>query len=384
MTYLPNARRLVVCLTLTACDTSPASLGPVPDECRFGRFSDETTAVTCLGLQAAISAADRDAALEAFATAKALEDSLVATPLPSNFDKAFDLVRALAQIGDFYSRELFSDSVRFHRMVDRVTIANANARGRVPYVGGRAVPPQAPYQVWIPYAGLGLFFQPVATAQLALYTLPRANLPSDSLLQIAQHLYAYALWRENGGTRFPVWEYEFDWTSGGVSVRGPWVSGLAEGMAMMVFIETYERTGDVRWRARAFETLNALRVAWDQGGVLLPDTTHGYWWEGFHPVVRPWNEGAEALVAVAYLYSVTHDATAKVMYTKGAAALKYYTPLYDTGSWTLYSLTQGYNGTFYHNLCIERLDGLYTLTADPWYKTVADRWRTYTPPPGIQ
>ena len=384
MTRLPSQRLLIACVTVIACGTGPVALDTRFPQCALGRLTDPATAATCLGLEGTISMADHESALDLFATAAALHDSLVATGATADFDKAATLVRALAQVGDFYSRELFPDSVRFHRMIDRVAVTIDDGRGTVPYRDGLAVPPRAPYQVWHPYAGLGLFFQPVETAQLAVSVLPRSNIPNDSLLQIAQRLYAYALWRRDGGTRYPTWEYEFDWTSGGVSVRGPWVSALAEATVMMVFTASYVRTSDVLWRTRALETLNALRVPWDRGGVLLPDTTHGYWWEGFHPVVQPWNEGAEALVAVAYLYNVTRDTTVQAMYDKGAAALKYYTPFYDTGSWTLYSRTQGYNGTFYHNLSIQRLEGLYALTGDPWYKAVADRWRTYTPPPGIE
>ena len=383
MTRLLGTPLLMVCLILTACDTNPlATILPV--ECRFGRLTDHTTAVTCLRLQTGISAPDRDSALKVFATATTLEDSLAATGVPGDFDKAADLIRALAQIGEFYSRQLFPDSVRFHRMMDHVVVTIDNVRGRVPYVNGLAMPTTTPYLVWHAYPGLGVFFQPVETTQQAVYVLPRSHVPSGSLLQIAQRLYAYALWRDYAGLRYPVWEYEFDWTSGGISVRGPWVSGLAEVTAMMVFADSYERTGDPLWRARALETLNALRVPWDEGGVLLPDTTHGYWWDEYPSVVQVWNGGAQALVGVAYLYAVTGDLTVKMMYDKGAAALKYYTPFYDTGSWTLYSRTQGYNSTFYHDLCIQRLDGLYALIGDPWYKTVADRWRTYTPPPGVQ
>jgi hypothetical protein len=113
-------------------------------------------------------------------------------------------------------------------MLDHVAVTIANGRGQVPYRDGVAVPPGAPYQMWHRYFGLGLFFQPVETALLAVYiSLPHGTFPTDSLIEVAQHLYGYALWRTDRGIRYPVWEYEFDWTSGGVSVRGPWVSGMA-------------------------------------------------------------------------------------------------------------------------------------------------------------
>ncbi len=364
------------------CDSGPLSLS----QCQFGNLISPTLAVACLSQAGIISGRDSASAVRLFATDSTLEDSLRTA---GQSDEMGDLYRALARISDFYSRHLFPDSVRFHRMMDQVAVTTDNVRGLVPYVYlGRAAlsaaPSETPFLVWQPYPDLGVFFHPVETTELVVYVLPRTDISVDSLVQIAQHLYSYALWRDYGGLRYPVWEYEFDYTSGGVLDSAPWVSGLAEATAMMLFAETYRRTGDPVWRTHGFETLNALRVPWDKGGVLLPDTSQGYWWEEFHPAVQIWNGGAEALAGVAFLYNVTGDTTVKTMYDKGVAALKYYTPFYDTGTWTLYSRTQGYNSIFYHDLSIQRLDGLYSLTGDPWFKSVADRWRTYTPPPGIQ
>lgn len=64
--------------------------------------------------------------------------------------------------------------------------------------------------------------------------------------------------------------------------------------------------------------------------------------------------------------------------------MKYYTPEVDTGSWTLYSRTAGYNTIAYHNVHIKMMDALYSVSGDPWFKEVADRWRMYVPPPGVQ
>jgi hypothetical protein len=126
-----------------------------------------------------------------------------------------------------------------------------------------------------------------------------------------------------------------------------------------------------------------MMVPWDQGGVLLPDTTHGYWWEEWHPAVQIWNGGAQALIGVGYYAQQTGDTTAARMFARGIDAIKYYTHFYDTGYWTLYSRTQGLNSRFYHNFHIQLMDELYTMTSDQWFKTIADKWRAYTPPPGF-
>ncbi len=131
------------------------------------------------------------------------------------------------------------------------------------------------------------------------------------------------------------------------------------------------------------EVFRSLLVPWDSGGVLLPDTTHGYWFEEYHPVVQVWNGVAVALVQLGYLARLTQDPEVQRVYVQGLKAMKYYTPFYDTGSWTLYSRTQGLNSRAYHRLHVQLADLLYTETGDLWWKTTADRWRAYTPPPGI-
>ena len=78
------------------------------------------------------------------------------------------------------------------------------------------------------------------------------------------------------------------------------------------------------------------------------------------------------------------DTAAMRMYGRGVEAVKYYTPRYDTGSWTYYSLTGWLNTRAYHAFEVQLLDALYVQNQDLWFKTTADRWRSYTPPPGVQ
>jgi hypothetical protein len=191
------------------------------------------------------------------------------------------------------------------------------------------------------------------------------------------------LWRTHGALRYPVWEYEFPWTSGGISVSAPWISGMGQASSMVVFIECFVRTADPLWRDRAMTAFHSLLVPWDQGGVLLPDTSEGYWFEEFHPIVQVWNGAAEALIQVGYLRDVTHDPEVDRVYQQGLKAMKFYTPFYDTGSWTLYSRTQGLNTRFYHGFHVRLADALFAQSGDSFFMTTADRWRAYVPPPGV-
>ena len=339
----------------------------------------------CLYREGVLSLADRDSANRVFDSVARLQDSLTKDPSNASFERAAEVSRALAHISDFYSRRLFGDSSRFHRMLDHLLVTAEHARGTIRKTpDGRLWPQTTPYLSWVVYPGLGIYFQPVTTAHSLAYLIPRKNAPTDTVLAFAEHAYRYALWRTRGGYRFPVWEYDYTMNSGTVINDAPWISSQAQGGMLALFAEAYERTGARVWRDRAFEVLNSFRVEWDSGGVLVSDTSHGYWWEQYNPLVRVWNGAAQAVVAIGYLYQVTHDSSAKRMFDRGIDAMRYYTPYYDTGRWTIYSRTHGYESVAYHRGDIEILEALYTLSGDPWFKAAAERWRTYVPPAGVQ
>jgi len=351
--------------------------------CEPGRLTTPDSVPVCLHFQKTITQEDRDGSIALLKSAERVRDSLRADSSAQSLTNALYMTRALGGIGTFYAGGLFSDSARFHRMMDQVAVTLEFVRGTLPTVGPRSSPTSTPFLSWHLYANIGIYFQPVETSQLIAGILPRTNVPIDSLLGVSQQLWRYGLWRTHETVQYPVWEYEFPWTSGGIGVQAPWISGMAQASSMMLFAQCYLRTGDYVWRDRAMTTFRSLMVPWDQGGVLLPDTSQGYWFEEFHPVVQVWNGAAEALLQVGYLSSVTHDPEVQRVYERGLHAMKYYTPFYDTGSWTLYSRTQGLNTRWYHNFHVQLADALFVQSGDSFFKTVADRWRSYVPPPGV-
>ena len=352
----------------------------LPAECASGRTITIEFVAPCLYGERAITLADKDSSQRVFAAARQLLDSL-----SEDTAKVSELSRALNDVTSFFSRQLLTDSARYHRMIDHVLVTMDDVRGTgITWINGRAAPERTPFLIWVPYPNTGLFFQPVSSVQSVLYLGPNPWVSSDTLLQLGEQLYRYALWREADGLSFPVWEYEFPFTSGGVSNSAPWRSALAQAYAIILFAENYRRTSDPKWKQRAYQVLNSLRVSWDDGGALLPDTTHGYWWEEFNPIVRIWNGAAQVVMAVGFLWQDTGDPEVKRMFDRGVEAIKYNTWHYDTGSWTLYSRTQGYNTVGYHIGCYQILDQLYTLSGDVWFKNLADKWRAYTPPPGVR
>jgi hypothetical protein len=316
-----------------------------------------------------------------------MRDSLL---LNSRQDEMFDgpaeLTRALEHVTSFFLRGLFEDTARFNRMLDHVLVTEEYVRGgSIQFALGQAYPRTTPYLGWQYYPDAGIYFQPTNTVNpfLLVRLLPRRDTPLDSLAGVTDHLFAYALWRTDGPRRFPVWEYHFPFTSGGVHNNPPWISSLSQGLALMAFTERFRRTGEPLWRERAYQVYQSFSVPWTRGGIRVDDTAHGYWWEEFDPSVQIWNGSVWAALAVGYLWQVTSDPDVERDYRRGIDAIKYYTPDYDTGSWTLYSRTQGYNTVAYHHICITLMEQFFTLTGDPWFDSVATRWRSYVPPPGV-
>ena len=337
----------------------------------------------CLLVRGVIGPADRDSSLRLFTTATGQAEILKAVGGSDNYERGSRISRSLELVTGMHQRGLLDDSARFHRVMDIVSVALEIAEGPVLATAGKVRPSVTPHLVWYNYPRLGAFFQPVTTSQQVAHLLPSPTVPLDSLLNTADRLYRYAIWRESGGLRFPVWEYHFDWTSGGVRVEAPWISGMSQGLVMSIFTEAYRRTQSLEWKTRAYEVFNSFKVSWSNGGVMLDDSTHGYWWEEFHPDVMVWNGSVQALVDVGFLWTVTGDTAVQRMFDRGIESLKYHTPEYDTGSWTLYSRTQGHNSIAYHAYHVALLDVLYTQTGDPWFRTTADRWRNYTPPSDV-
>jgi D-glucuronyl C5-epimerase-like protein len=321
---------------------------------------------------------------QVFRRAIHLRDSLTGDTSAVLFADASLLTRSLIHISQMYSRGLLKDSVRFHRLVDHVAVTEEVVKGSGaawPYP--KIAPKRTPYLLWLSYPNDGYYFQPASTMQAAGFLFVRSNLSTDSLAALGDALWGYALWRSHASLRFPVWEYYFPYNSGGVTNEPPWISALPQGYALIVYAELYRRTNDSRWRSRAFSVLNSYKVVHEDGGVLLSDTTHGYWWEEFSPYIMIWNGSAQAALGAGELWQATGDSEVKRMFDRSIDALKYYTPFYDTGYWTLYSRTGGYNSRDYHAGCIAIMDAFYSVTGDLWFKNIADRWRSYVPPPGV-
>jgi len=317
--------------------------------------------------------------------ARVLADAQQSDSGPLPYFRGVELIRAIQHLADFYNAGALDDSARFNRAIDHVAVTAEYVRGTIRSSGTLYFPERTPGLVWFYYSGTGFYFQPVTTVQRLIPLLSAPSISTDTLAKAADALWRYAVWHDGEGQHFPRWEYLFPWyASGAVWLSPPWESAMAQGSVMEIFTELYRRTGNPLWKTRAYAAFTSFGVTMDAGGARLPDTTAGYWWEEYHPRVMVWNGSVKALITLGDFAQTMEDTTGLRMYSRGLDAVKYYTPRYDLGYWTYYSLT-GYLATRgYHAYHVQLLDALYAQNGDVWFKQLADRWRAYVPPPGVQ
>lgn len=373
---------------MAACiagEETPVGPPPLDPSCEPRASLDGVDVPRCAWLRGTIDHTTFTSAdsLVRAAAALAIEQQYDSGSLP--YFRGVELIRAVQHVADFYNAGALSDSARFNRVIDHVAVTVEYVRGTIRSSGTLYFPRRTPGLVWFYYSGTGFYFQPVTTVQRLLPLLSAPNVSTDTLVATGDALWRYTVWHEGESKRFPRWEYLFPWyASGAVWLRPPWESGMAQGSVMELFTELYRRTGDVLWKNRASDVFRSFQVSMDAGGARLPDTSAGYWWEEYHPRVMVWNGSVKALITLGDFAQTMGDTLALRMYSRGLDALKYYTPRYDLGYWTYYSLT-GYLATRgYHAYHVELLDALYTQNGDIWFKDLADRWRAYVPPPGVQ
>src|SRR5258705_407369 len=328
-----------------------------------------TEVPACLWAQGKIDPATYRAADSLLASAVRLGDSELGDTGANVYYKYVELVRAVGHVADFYNEGLFPDSVRFNRLVDHVAVTAEYARGTIRKYNNVYYPARTPQLGWTYYQSYGFYFQPVNTVQQLSYLLGAPTASLDTLSKLGQAVWAYAVWHRGGGRDFPIWEYEFPWyASGAVWLFPPWQSAMAQGTVMELYTELYRRTQEPIWRNRARAVFECFRVSMDDGGVLLPDTTHGYWWEEYHPRVMVWNGSVKALLTLGDYAQTFHDTTALRMYASGVGAVKFYTPRYDTGTWTYYSLTGYFNTRYYHGFQVQELNALLVQNGYPGFQ----------------
>src|SRR5574338_20327 len=126
---------------------------------------------------------------------------------------------------------------------------------------------------------------PVGQAQYVVNMLRNYRLdPKQEYLDLAianaNRLLERAV-RHQGAIYFP---YGFDfYLHGRGTMRAPWYSGMAQGIALSGFVRLYQLTHDARWLQAANETYASFVVGRDSGGPWVTSTDNGLLWFELYP-----------------------------------------------------------------------------------------------------
>ena len=236
-------------------------------------------------------------------------------------------------------------------------------------------------------------YNPVTIAQFALDEYCRSKGPSAKFVPATDYL--LGMMGPDGAFRY---DFPFERYATGEMYQPGWISGMAQGQAVSVFVRAYHFTKQDKYLDAARKALNFMLLSADKGG---PMTTL----ERFSPepsklpFIMEYPQSPPVYTLNGYMFSmlglydyaaITHDAATQEIAQQSLNTLKVLLPYYDMGSISAYDLSYitiptGRNGKRsrphvspeYHAVHISLLWALYSLTAEPALKETAERWASY-------
>ncbi|HET6174486.1 MAG TPA: D-glucuronyl C5-epimerase family protein [Gaiellales bacterium] len=169
------------------------------------------------------------------------------------------------------------------------------------------------------------------------------------------------------------WEYGFDYPGS----RAPWLSGMAQAVAIQALARAWQATGSHADLALARRALPGLDRPLAAGG-LLGHSRDGRWWPLYaeNPSLRVLNGDLQVVISLYDYAAITGDDEARAWAENGAHAAAALLPKYDTGAWSLY---EGSRETTlgYHDFMTLQLRQLALKTGNLDFRTYANRFAQY-------
>lgn len=159
--------------------------------------------------------------------------------------------------------------------------------------------------------------------------------------------------------------------------RVPWISAMAQGLALSLLSRVYAETGNQIYLNTAYEIFKSFGVDLEPGGVrdVLPDGSVWY------PEYPEFSDGRKyvlngfvfALLGLHDFYLLTKEKQAKIWFNQGIEALKANIERFDAGTGSFYDLNHFfiYSQNQYHKLHTRQMRQLYEITGE----TIFSKWR---------
>jgi len=176
-------------------------------------------------------------------------------------------------------------------------------------------------------------------------------------------------------------QYNFNWPMHGNKnelMKAPWLSGLTQGVALMVFSRLSGFTGDSEYTAMARKTFNSFNmfVGEHEPWITMVDENNYLWIEEYPNETDP-NFTLNGFIFCIYglyeYWSVTKDPHAEFLIQASITTIKHYIEQFRVpGGISYYCLKHKFQYPGYHNIHIGQLKTLYAFTGDKYFEAMAD------------
>lgn len=178
-----------------------------------------------------------------------------------------------------------------------------------------------------------------------------------------------------------VWEYDFE--NKRFRATPPWISAMAQGLAISVLGEAYSLTKNEMYLERAYLALQSFKKNVNEGGVISYWPNGDIWYEevASEDAKKTLNGFIFSLAGVADFYKLTGSAEAKEIVEKGLISLYNHIHEYDFGFVSRYSLGSANISWKYNSIHVLQLLWAYSVTRDRKFLEYAEKFASYDPLP---
>lgn len=241
--------------------------------------------------------------------------------------------------------------------------------------------------------GEKFYYNPVTIAQFALAEYCRPSGPSRQFIPAVDYL--ADMMGPDGALRY---QFEFERYATGEMYQPGWISGMAQGQAVSVFVRAYHLTKRTKYLKSARKALDFMLLPAEKGGPLTT-LRHFPPEPSDLPFIMEYPQSPPVYTLNGYMFSmlglydyvaVTKDKKIAKFAEKSLHTLKVLLPYYDMGSFSAYDLSYitvptNRTGTrsrphiapAYHAVHLRLLWALFKLSSDPVLKETAERWTSY-------
>jgi hypothetical protein len=172
-----------------------------------------------------------------------------------------------------------------------------------------------------------------------------------------------------------TWPYDFDWREDRCQLRAPWISAMAQGLAISALVRSHRLDGDAGDLTLARAAAIPFDLDLDAGGVRDPVGEVAVFEEyAARPSTRVLDGFLFSLLGLLDLALETEDTAVARRFREGVSGLERELPLWDDGCWSWYGRGLYLAPPHYHAINRELLRAVGLACRSSRLIATAERW----------